>query len=122
MTGLDPLIISLALAAAVILLAPLLRGREEEYSLEPPRSDEDASGLAARRGAALEALRDLDFEHSTGKISGEDHARLRAVHVAEAAAALREIEESRSKDWAALESQIQARKRELGKKKDEKRK
>ncbi|MBI4615343.1 MAG: hypothetical protein HY720_17130 [Planctomycetes bacterium] len=113
MTGLDILHLALALVTILVVAAPLLLGREVDYSLEPPKTDEDASELAARRAAALEAIRDLDFEHAAGKISDADHAAARARHVQEAAGALRAIEESQAKEWAAWESRIQARRAEL---------
>ena len=68
----------LGILLAAVLLAPLLEGSR----------DERAEGDAERRLAdALEALREIEFEHETGKLSDEDYRVLRAEHAHEAIAA-----------------------------------
>ena len=61
----------LVLLVTAALLAPLFLEREPEVELEdlPP---------ADRREAALEALRELAFEHQTGKLPDEEYETLRS--------------------------------------------
>ena len=61
----------LVLLVTAALLAPLFLDREPEVELEdlPP---------AERREAALEALRELAFEHETGKLPDEEYESLRS--------------------------------------------
>ena len=58
------------------------------------------------RTAALSALRDLDFDFQTGKVSQEDYPNVRAQLVAEAA----KYVEAESAEEARLEALIRARK------------
>ena len=109
-------IASLLLGLAVLLLVafvvarPLLeqRGvREKEIS----RADQ----LLAERDGLLTTLRDLDFDHATGKIGDEDYAPQRAQLVAQGVAVLKQLDglgragrESRQTD-DTLEQAIAAR-------------
>lgn len=54
-----------------VMVAPLFRD-------EGPAAEMEALPPAERREAALEAVRDLQFEHETGKMSDEEYRRLRA--------------------------------------------
>lgn len=103
----------LCLTAGGALLVPILRGREEDYSLEPIGHKEDATSAAVRRAAALEALRDIEFEHATGKTSDLDYESVRSHYVALAAKALREIETAHADEVARIEQKVSGRKREL---------
>jgi len=83
------LLLSLALLLLVgfIVARPILeqRGaREKEIS----RADQ----LVAERESLLTALRDLDFDHATGKISDEDYAPQRAQLVAQGVAVLKQLD------------------------------
>jgi len=63
---------------AAVLVAPLLdRQPKSGGTVEP----------GERLGEALEALRELEFEHETGKIDDEDYRKLRAEYAAVAIAA-----------------------------------
>ena len=58
--------------------------------------DDDGAALAAldaRKRAALQALRDLEFERSIGRIGEDDHKALEARYREEARAAMRAIDE-----------------------------
>ena len=73
--------LALLILIASIVLRPLTqRGRPDETA---PREDR-----SARLEAVLAALRDLDFDHQTGKISEQDHAPARASLLAQAAEAM----------------------------------
>jgi hypothetical protein len=81
----------LGLLVVWIVLGPLLRGAP------PPANplDTDEEGLPAeetRRGQALLAIRDLDFDRATGKLSDADYESLKARFLAEALTVLREEE------------------------------
>lgn len=65
----------LGILLVVVLVAPLLDSQPSPGARTDP---------AARLDAALEALRDLEFEHETGKVEEEDYRRLRARYAAEA--------------------------------------
>ena len=83
--------ILLVIAVAAVILAPLfeLRGR---------RSEVEAAGEAARRGIAERKARlyggllELDFDRDSGKISAEDHARMREETMGEVLVVLAEEE------------------------------
>ena len=70
----------LAVLALILVLVPLLRGRVYLPPPEPERSS---------RPSAVEALREIEFDHETGKLSAEDYASLRATCSPRAVAELR---------------------------------
>ena len=83
----------LATAAAAWVLAPLFRADAAQA--------ERASGLLSRlsdlqseREMALSALRDLEDDRSTGKISDSDYAALQARFTERAVAVLKELDEA----------------------------
>jgi hypothetical protein len=84
----------LAVVCVVVVALPFLREPE-------PRSDSidepDAIGRrqlewAERRDRALAALKELEFDHRTGKVSDEDYRQLIGPLRREAADALRRLE------------------------------
>jgi hypothetical protein len=81
-----PLIAALLAFAGVVgfVVAPLLR------PAGPTAEPFPAASLAAleRRERALAALRELEFDHRTGKVNDDDYARLLGPLRAEAAKAL----------------------------------
>ncbi len=105
--GVDPRVAKPAAgvaAAALIsfLLLPLLRGG----AAAPLAAREEPA--ASERDALYEAIRDLDHDFETGKVSAEDHDRLRAELRARAVELLRAEEgkasEARSEGKARAES------------------
>ncbi len=85
------------LAGAVLLFWETLR-----LLLDPSQpgdaaeGDDDGAALGAleeRKRAAMQALRDLDFERSIGRLGEEDHKALEARYREEARAAMRAIDE-----------------------------
>ncbi len=87
------------------LAAPFKPGRKGA-SVNPAAGADSAGG----RVAALAALRDLDFDFRTGKVSEEDYSTLRAGLLAEAAQSIQQ-EEARD---AEIEALIQARRQARG--------
>lgn len=73
---------ALAVAGLLWVLVPLLRGVDAADATIRSRP------LAAEP-TALEALREIEFDHATGKLSPEDYAKLRAEYTPLAVAELR---------------------------------
>ncbi len=86
------LLVALAAGAAVAFLgAPLGRGRASE------RLEEPADDIARHdRDAVYGALRDLEHDHETGKVSDADYAAMRQELRARAAALIRSEQASKS--------------------------
>jgi rubrerythrin len=87
-------IASILLAAALILLVALLIARPliERAGLGE-RQPTQAEALAAERETVVAALRELDFDHTTGKIAEEDYSVQRAALVAQGVALLKQLDE-----------------------------
>jgi hypothetical protein len=69
-----------------IVIAPLTQGTptpEPEELLEPEELEETP------RGAALAALKEIEFDRATEKLAEHDYAELKARYTAEAVAAMR---------------------------------
>jgi hypothetical protein len=79
----------LAVACVVFVARPLLRsGRADALA----RPDEDRLRLLEERDRALAALKELEFDHRTGKISDEDYRGLVGPLRRQAGEALRALE------------------------------
>lgn len=75
---------ALALAAMAFVLWPLFRDPGPMVA-----SPETPAGGSARRERAVDALREIEFDRATGKLSDADYASLKARYTAEAVVALR---------------------------------
>jgi hypothetical protein len=75
----------LAIGAMAFVLAPLFR----EPALIPAPARRPAADAGARERAAVDALREIEFDRATGKLADGDYAALKARYTAEAVAALR---------------------------------
>ncbi len=84
---------SLLLGLALLLLVAFIVARPilDRQGL-PEKETSQAERLAAERETLLAALRDLDFDHATGKISDEDYTPQRARLVAQGVAVLRQLD------------------------------
>ncbi|MGH3022067.1 MAG: hypothetical protein ACRDNI_00290 [Gaiellaceae bacterium] len=81
----------LTVLCVVFVARPLLRSGSEEAPAVGP--DEDARlRLLESRDRALAALKDLEFDHRTGKISDDDYRALVGPLRREAAEVLRALE------------------------------
>lgn len=74
---------ALVIAAGGLIVWPLLRGTESPPRADPAEPDQDRT-----KAAALAAIRELEFDFQTGKISPEDYAVLRARYEAKAVEAM----------------------------------
>ncbi len=79
----------LAVGAVLFVARPFLRapGREE-HTAPPDRAELERLALVEERDRALAALKELEFDHRTGKLSDSDYAEALPVLRQEAAAAL----------------------------------
>lgn len=79
--------VALLLSVAFIVARPLL---ERAAAGEPEPAQAEA--LLFERDRVLSALRDLDFDHATGKLPDDDYAVQRARLVAEGTAVLKQLD------------------------------
>lgn len=74
-----------ALAAVALIIGPLTRpGQGPVAGADEPEDLEETP-----KGMALTALREIEFDRETGKLSDDDYASLKAKYTAEALAILR---------------------------------
>jgi hypothetical protein len=86
--------VALAAAAVVLVALPFLREPvAEDDRLDAPSAGESHHlGLVEERDRALAALKELEFDHRTGKVGDDDYRELLGPLRREAAAALRAID------------------------------
>ena len=90
MTGVVVAAAIIALPAIAFTLWPLVRPRGGSGLLAvPPDAREQ---LAEQKRGVLRALRELEFEHSSGHVSDDDYADLRARYETEAATILTDLD------------------------------
>lgn len=98
----------LAVAAVVLVAAPFLREPvvDDDRLDAPGEAEERRLGLVERRDRALGALKELEFDHRTGKVDDGDYRALVGPLRQEAAAALRALdaEERYGSDMTAFET------------------
>jgi hypothetical protein len=84
----------LAVACVLLVALPYLREPDAGRDLldEPDEVDRRRLELAERRDRALGALKELELDHRTGKVSDEDYRSLVGPLRREAAEALRALE------------------------------
>ena len=84
----------LAAACVVVVALPYLREPQAERDVldEPGELERRRLELAEARDRALAALKELELDHRTGKVSDEDYRALVGPLRREAAAALRALE------------------------------
>jgi hypothetical protein len=83
----------LAVAVVVFVARPFLRepGVAGDRLAEPPPAERERLRLLEERDRTLAALKELEFDHRTGKISEADYRELVAPLRREAAAVLRAL-------------------------------
>ena len=83
-----------AVLAVVLVSVPFLRepGAVDDALAEPGDREKQALELSEQRDRALAALKELEFDHRTGKISDEDYRELVGGYRRRAASALRALE------------------------------
>lgn len=87
----------IAIVAVLLVLEPVIRAaRGERIARSEGLLAEDEGDLDPtedRKARALTALREIEFDQATGKLSDEDYAKLYERYSVEAVAALRETEQ-----------------------------
>ena len=65
----------LAVACVLLVATPFLRepGPPDDRLAQPPEREQERIALAEERDRALAALKELEFDHRTGKVSDEDY-------------------------------------------------
>ena len=93
----------LAIAAMGWVLAPLFRADAATVvaPLSPVRAD-----IGARRERAVEALREIEFDRATGKLSDADYDMLKTRYTRQAVAAMRSESGSAVIDESEIEAAI----------------
>ena len=101
------ILIGLALFLATIpfVIKPLLN----EERIRRAAADPLQATPGDRHKETLLALRDLEFDHRTGKITDEDYAGLRASLLAQAAAAIEAQDKQSGELDALIEDAVRAR-------------
>ena len=100
--GAAPLVLGtvLALGALTLVLSPLLSGEAEVRADDEKRAASEAARIKATRAkrsgrgdeqldGAVAALREIEFDRETGKLSDSDYAELKSRYTREALAELR---------------------------------
>ena len=82
--------ILLAAATAVFVILPVLRPPLRDDADAADESGAEADDDVSPRAVALRALKEIEFDRATGKLSDADYASLKAKYTAGALAALRE--------------------------------
>jgi hypothetical protein len=84
----------LAVASVVLVAAPFLREpvASDDRLLQPDAAQQRRLACAEERDRALDALRELEFDHRTGKVSDEDYRTQVGDLRQRAAAALRQAD------------------------------
>lgn len=83
-------ILALVMAVIVILGYPLVNAQRVPAHASVTAADD--SELLGQREIVFEALRDLQFEYATGKLSTSDYEQLKGRYELQAAQILREID------------------------------
>jgi hypothetical protein len=88
------LVVALAAAAVLIVCLPFLRepSAADDRLDAPTAEDERRLTLAEERDRALSALKELEFDHRTGKVGDEEYRELLAPLRQSAAEALRALD------------------------------
>ena len=87
----------LAIAGAALVLAPLLRDPATERPVPAPRRRTPERPATT----SVEALREIEFDRETGKLSDADYATLKATYTRQAVAEMRASDATR--DAAVLD-------------------
>ena len=86
-----------AVASVLLVAVPFLSepAPQEDSLREPTAAAKRALELAEERDRALAALKELEFDHRTGKLSDADYRELVGTYRRRAAAALHGLEPAR---------------------------
>lgn len=85
---------ALAIACVVLVALPFLREPRphSDYLVQPDELEQRRLALAEERDRSLAALKELEFDHRTGKVSDDDYRELVRPLRRRAAEALRALD------------------------------
>jgi hypothetical protein len=90
------LAVLIALVSVALVLEPLMRAAAGQAIVVPvplfSDSDDEDDPRLIRRDRALAALKEIEFDRATGKLSDDDFARMKQKFTVEALAALRDAD------------------------------
>lgn len=78
--------------AIFIVGYPLVNAQRYQYAEAGLNGDDAFEHLASARNSVFEAIRDLEFDHATGKLSDADYQGMRARYDAKAAEVLQKMD------------------------------
>lgn len=96
--------LAVALVAVFLVLEPVLRPSAIPPFRRSTLDDEADDPTLVRRDTALAALKEIEFDQATGKLSDDDYERLRAKYTTEALHALRATDAAPPPPGAASEA------------------
>jgi hypothetical protein len=108
------LIFALLVLVALYVTQPFFERRNTSMGIAIESQEHDRSALLAERDRILNALHELDFDHTLGKIPEEDYPTQRSSLLEMGSQVLRKLDDltidSEDKDWESrLETEITAR-------------
>ncbi|MCC6147735.1 MAG: zinc ribbon domain-containing protein [Anaerolineaceae bacterium] len=90
------LILALAILVSLFISRPLFAGRSEDTPLEVRQAaaamEHERSALLAEQERVLNALQELDFDNTLGKIPTEDYSTQRTAHLQNGVAILQRLD------------------------------
>jgi hypothetical protein len=81
----------LALAALAFVLYPIFRAPSDWIVTNSPQGSDGNTGVSEKQ-SAIDALREIEFDRATGKLSDSDYATLRARYTSAAVTEMRNSE------------------------------
>ncbi|MBC8086080.1 MAG: zinc ribbon domain-containing protein [Phycisphaerae bacterium] len=91
---------ALALVALIVVLGPLMSGEDSSSELTPSAPRKVANG----DGTAIQALREIEFDKATGKLSDKDYDALRTMYTRDALSELRAADASEVGEFVGVGS------------------
>lgn len=87
------LLMGLIVFVAIFIVGyPLVNARRYEYAEVGLNGDDAFEHLASARNSVFEAIRDLEFDYATGKLSDADYQAMRTRYDAKAAEVLQKMD------------------------------
>ena len=87
-------ILALVLLLALVAIGRLVRGWVQAQNSDTVEAEnKDLIALEDRKEQLLTTLRDLEFEHATGKLSDDDYDNLKRFFEAEAVGVIRSLDQ-----------------------------
>lgn len=105
--------IALIALALGLTARPFFRREESDHVLFTNFPKGSLRNLRERKNLLVLALKELDFDYETGKLSKDDYKGLRDKYETQAVAVMKELEGAEAQ-WAAVQGDVDARVRAVG--------